>query len=123
MKPNELIQALLGAPVDLLWNGGMREGREGQRGEHADAGDKANDAVRVNASELRAEVDRRGRQPRRDAGPGGWSSRSPRAGGRARIDDFRRGASCWDREVNIKILNAWGRPHREAQRSVACWWR
>ena len=56
LTPNELIQAILRAPVDLLWNGGIGTYVKAQSESHADAGDKANDAVRVDGSELRAKV-------------------------------------------------------------------
>src|SRR5215212_3826516 len=56
LKPNELVHALLRAPVDLLWNGGIGTYVKAGSESHADAGDKANDGVRVDASELRAKV-------------------------------------------------------------------
>jgi glutamate dehydrogenase len=103
LKPNELIQALLRAPVDLLWNGGIGTYVKAGTESHADAGDKANDAVRVNASELRAQV----------IGEGGnlgvtQAGRVEFAleGGRVNTDaiDNSGGVDCSDREVNIKIL-------------------
>ena len=103
LKPNELVQALLRAPVDLLWNGGIGTYVKAASETHADAGDKANDAVRVNASELRARV----------LGEGGNLGVTQRgrieyalAGGRVNTDaiDNSGGVDCSDREVNIKIL-------------------
>jgi glutamate dehydrogenase len=103
LKPNDLIQALLRAPVDLLWNGGIGTYVKAGTETHADAGDKANDAVRVNASELRARV----------LGEGGnlGVTQAGRveyalAGGRLNTDaiDNSGGVDCSDREVNIKIL-------------------
>src|SRR5215207_9114236 len=103
LKPNELIQALLRAPVDLLWNGGIGTYVKASSESHADAGDKANDAVRVNASELRAQV----------IGEGGnlgvtQAGRVEFAleGGRVNTDaiDNSGGVDCSDRGVNIKIL-------------------
>ena len=103
LKPNELIQALLRAPVDLLWNGGIGTYVKASSESHADAGDKANDAVRVNGSELRAQV----------VGEGGnlGVTQAGRveyalAGGRVNTDaiDNSGGVDCSDREVNIKIL-------------------
>ena len=103
LKPNELIQALLRAPVDLLWNGGIGTYVKASAESHADAGDKANDAVRVDASELRAQV----------IGEGGnlGVTQAGRvefalAGGRVNTDaiDNSGGVDCSDREVNIKIL-------------------
>src|SRR5690606_27161878 len=56
LTPNELISAILRAPVDLLWNGGIGTFVKATVENNADVGDKANDAVRVNASELRCKV-------------------------------------------------------------------
>jgi glutamate dehydrogenase len=103
LKPNELVQALLRAPVDLLWNGGIGTYVKAIEETHADAGDKANDAVRVDAPELRARV----------IGEGGNLGLTQRgrieyalAGGRVNTDaiDNSGGVDCSDREVNIKIL-------------------
>ncbi len=103
LKPNELIQALLQAPVDLLWNGGIGTYIKAISETHADAGDKANDAVRVNAFDLRAKV----------IGEGGNLGVTQRGrieyalgGGRVNTDaiDNSGGVDCSDREVNIKIL-------------------
>jgi glutamate dehydrogenase len=54
--PNELISALLKAPVDLLWNGGIGTYVKASSESHAEVGDKANDAVRVNGGGLRCKV-------------------------------------------------------------------
>ena len=103
LKPNELVHALLRAPVDLLWNGGIGTYVKAGTETHADAGDKGNDAVRVNATELRAKV----------IGEGGNLGVTQRgrieyalAGGRVNTDaiDNSGGVDCSDREVNIKIL-------------------
>jgi glutamate dehydrogenase len=103
LKPNELVQALLRAPVDLLWNGGIGTYVKAGSETHSDAGDKANDAVRVDASELRAKV----------IGEGGNLGVTQRgrieyalAGGRVNTDaiDNSGGVDCSDREVNIKIV-------------------
>jgi glutamate dehydrogenase len=103
LKPNELIQALLRAPVELLWNGGIGTYVKAEAESHADAGDKANDGVRVDGSELRAKV----------LGEGGNLGVTQRgriefalAGGRVNTDaiDNSGGVDCSDREVNIKIL-------------------
>ena len=56
LTPSELIQAILKAPVDLLWNGGIGTYVKAASETHADVGDKANDAVRVNGRDLRARV-------------------------------------------------------------------
>ena len=55
-RRNELIRALLRAPVDLLWNGGIGTYVKAAEETHADAGDKSNDAVRIDAGDLRCRV-------------------------------------------------------------------
>jgi glutamate dehydrogenase len=103
MTPAELISALLRAPVDLLWNGGIGTYVKASAETHADAGDKAGDSVRVNAGELRARV----------IGEGGNLGLTQRArieyalgGGRVNTDaiDNSGGVDCSDHEVNIKVL-------------------
>jgi glutamate dehydrogenase len=103
MTPNELIRAILRAPVDLLWNGGIGTYVKAATETHADVGDKTNDPVRVDAGELRARV----------VGEGGNLGLTQRArielalaGGRVNTDaiDNAGGVACSDREVNIKIL-------------------
>ncbi|HKH17897.1 MAG TPA: NAD-glutamate dehydrogenase [Solirubrobacteraceae bacterium] len=103
LAPNELIQAMLRAPVDLLWNGGIGTYVKATSETHADVGDKANDAVRVDAAQLRCRV----------AGEGGNLGFTQRgriefalAGGRVNTDaiDNAGGVNCSDHEVNIKIL-------------------
>ena len=103
LPPNDLIRAILRAPVDLLWNGGIGTYVKTSTESHADAGDKANDGVRVNASDLRCRV----------VGEGGNLGLTQRArieyalrGGRINNDaiDNSGGVDCSDREVNIKIL-------------------
>ncbi|HMQ39559.1 MAG TPA: NAD-glutamate dehydrogenase, partial [Micropruina sp.] len=54
LTPAELINAILKAPVDLLWNGGIGTYVKASGETNADVGDKANDAVRVNGAEVRA---------------------------------------------------------------------
>ena len=54
LTPAELMKAILQAPVDLLWNGGIGTYVKASDETHADAGDKANDAIRVNGRDLRA---------------------------------------------------------------------
>ncbi len=98
-----LIRAVLRAPVDLLWNGGIGTYVKADHESHADAGDASNDAVRVNASELRAKV----------VGEGGNLGFTQAArvayaldGGRINTDalDNSGGVNLSDREVNLKIL-------------------
>ena len=103
LTPNELIRALLRAPVELLWNGGIGTYVKAKEERHAEVGDKANDAVRVDAEELRCRV----------VGEGGNLGLTQRArvsfalrGGRVFMDaiDNSAGVDCSDHEVNIKIL-------------------
>ena len=103
LKPNELVGALLRAPVDLLWNGGIGTYVKASSERHGDVGDKANDAVRIDAADLRAKV----------VGEGGNLGMTQLgrveyalAGGRVNTDaiDNSGGVDCSDREVNIKIL-------------------
>jgi glutamate dehydrogenase len=103
LPPNEVIRALLRAPVDLLWNGGIGTYVKATDESQASAGDKANDAVRVNAGELRCRVVAEG-------GNLGLTQRGrieyALGGGRVNTDaiDNSGGVDCSDREVNIKIL-------------------
>jgi glutamate dehydrogenase len=109
LAPAELISAILRAPVDLLWNGGIGTYVKASTETHADAGDKANDAVRVNGAELRCRVvgeggnlglTQRGRiEYALEGGP-------EETGGRINTDatDNVAGVNCSDHEVNIKIL-------------------
>ncbi|WP_010324590.1 NAD-glutamate dehydrogenase [Marinobacterium stanieri] len=103
LSPNELIRALLKAPVDLIWNGGIGTYIKASHESHADAGDKASDPLRVDGQELRCRV----------FGEGGNLGATQlgriefcRQGGRANTDfiDNAGGVDCSDHEVNIKIL-------------------
>ncbi|HKP17746.1 MAG TPA: NAD-glutamate dehydrogenase [Gaiellaceae bacterium] len=103
LTPNELIRALLRAPVDLLWNGGIGTFVKARAETHAEVGDRASDAIRVDAEELRCRV----------VGEGGNLGLTHRAriayalaGGRVYMDaiDNSAGVDCSDHEVNIKIL-------------------
>jgi glutamate dehydrogenase len=103
LTPNDLIRALLRAPADLLWNGGVGTYVKATSERHADVGDKANDAVRVDAAELRCRV----------VGEGGNLGLTQHArveyavgGGHVNTDaiDNSGGVDCSDHEVNIKIL-------------------
>ena len=103
LTPAELIQAILRAPVDLLYNGGIGTYVKAAVETDADVGDRANDAVRVNGAELRARVVGEG-------GNLGFTQRArieyALAGGRIFTDaiDNSGGVDCSDHEVNIKIL-------------------
>ena len=56
LTPAELISAILKAPVDLLYNGGIGTYVKATSESHADVGDRANDVLRVNGAELRCKV-------------------------------------------------------------------
>ncbi|GAA2285320.1 NAD-glutamate dehydrogenase [Glycomyces scopariae] len=109
LTPPELIRAILTAPVDLLWNGGIGTYVKSAAQTDAAAGDKSNDAVRVNGEDLRCRV----------VGEGGnlgftqlgrieyaQSGGPERTGGRMNTDfiDNSAGVDTSDHEVNIKIL-------------------
>ena len=103
LKPDQLINAILKMPVDLLWNGGIGTYAKASHEGHADAGDRSNDSVRVDANELRCKV----------IGEGGNLGLTQLArveysqnGGRINTDfiDNSAGVDSSDREVNIKIL-------------------
>ncbi len=103
LTPNELISRLLRAEVDLLWNGGIGTYVKSSIETHTQVGDKSNDALRVDANQLRCKV----------IGEGGNLGMSQLArleyclgGGRSNTDfiDNAGGVDCSDHEVNIKIL-------------------
>jgi glutamate dehydrogenase len=115
MTPAELMKAILQAPVDLLWNGGIGTYVKGENESHADVGDKANDAIRVNGSQLRARcVGEGGNLGLTQAGRieyvlrGGDADGTEGAGAGGRINtdfiDNSAGVDTSDHEVNIKIL-------------------
>ncbi|NMO55978.1 NAD-glutamate dehydrogenase [Actinoplanes sp. TBRC 11911] len=103
VSPVELMRAILRAPVDLLFNGGIGTYVKASSESHADVGDKTNDAIRINGSQLRVRVVGEG-------GNLGLTQRGriefARAGGRIYTDfiDNTAGVDCSDHEVNIKIL-------------------
>jgi len=103
MTPPNLVRAILLAPVDLLFNGGIGTYVKAEAESDADVGDRANDALRVNANQLRAKV----------VGEGGnlgvtalGRVEFDLCGGRINTDamDNSAGVDCSDHEVNIKIL-------------------
>jgi glutamate dehydrogenase len=103
MAPAELMKAILQAPVDLLWNGGIGTYVKAAAETHADAGDKANDAIRVNGRDLRAKcVGEGGNLGCTQLGRIEYAAR----GGRINTDfiDNSAGVDTSDHEVNIKIL-------------------
>jgi glutamate dehydrogenase len=102
LSPVELIRAVLLAPVDLLFNGGIGTYVKAAAESALDVGDKANDAVRVDGRDLRVRV----------VGEGGNLGLTQRgrvefalAGGRVNTDaiDNSAGVDTSDHEVNIKI--------------------
>ncbi len=103
LSPAELIHAILLAPVDLLWNGGIGTYVKASTESDLDAGDKTNDALRANGSELRVKVVGEG-------GNLGLTQRGriefARKGGKINTDaiDNSAGVDTSDHEVNIKIL-------------------
>ncbi|MDS1272558.1 NAD-glutamate dehydrogenase [Lipingzhangella sp. LS1_29] len=103
LTPFELISYILCAPVDLLWNGGIGTYIKASSETHADVGDKGNDALRVDAADLRCRV----------IGEGGnlGVTQAGRiefalAGGLVNTDfiDNSAGVDTSDHEVNIKIM-------------------
>ncbi len=103
LTPTEFIKALLKAPVDLIWNGGIGTYIKSSYETHAEVGDKANDGLRINAKEISASV----------VGEGGNLGLTQLArvefsllGGACYTDfiDNAAGVDCSDHEVNIKIM-------------------
>jgi glutamate dehydrogenase len=109
LTPAELMKAILKAPVDLLWNGGIGTYVKASTESQADVGDKANDAIRVDGADLRVKVVGEGGnlgctqlgriEFARSGGPDG-------RGGHINTDaiDNSAGVDASDHEVNIKIL-------------------
>jgi len=103
LTPAELMRTILKAPVDLLWNGGIGTYVKSSRESNVDAGDRSNDAVRINGRDLRCKV----------VGEGGNLGLTQLGrveyalnGGRLNTDfiDNSAGVDTSDHEVNIKIL-------------------
>ena len=103
MTPAELMRAILLAPADLFYNGGIGTYVKASTETHADCGDRANDAIRVDGAELRCKV----------VAEGGNLGATQRGrieyalrGGLINTDaiDNSAGVDCSDHEVNIKIL-------------------
>ena len=98
-----MIRAILRAPVDLLWNGGIGTFVKASSQSDAEADDRSNDTVRVDARELRCRVVGEG-------GNLGFTQEArvefSRRGGRINTDfiDNSGGVNCSDREVNLKVL-------------------
>jgi len=103
MAPNELMRAILKAPVDLLWNGGIGTYGKSETETSADAGDRANNAIRINGRDLRCKL----------VGEGGNLGFTQRGRIEAALNgvllntdfiDNSAGVDTSDHEVNIKIL-------------------
>ncbi|MEU1235983.1 NAD-glutamate dehydrogenase [Micromonospora aurantiaca] len=103
ISPQELMKAILTAPVDLFWNGGIGTYVKASSQTNAEVGDKSNDAIRVDGKGLRCRVVGEG-------GNLGFTQQGrieyASTGGRIYTDfiDNAAGVDCSDHEVNIKIL-------------------
>ena len=104
LTPLELIRAVLMAPVDLIYNGGVGTYVKSESETNADVGDRANDAIRVNGSQLRARVVVEGGNL--GFTQAGRIEAAQKAGTVNNTDaiDNSGGVESSDREVNIKIL-------------------
>lgn len=105
LTPNALLTAILRAPVELLWNGGIGTYVKASAESHESVGDRANDAIRVDGVDLRCSI----------VGEGGNLGLTQlgrveyaMAGGLIYTDaiDNSAGVDCSDHEVNIKIALA-----------------
>jgi glutamate dehydrogenase len=103
LSPQELMRAILKAPVDLLWNGGIGTYIKAKSESSEQVQDRANDAIRINGRDVRARV----------VGEGGnlgvtqlGRIEYARSGGQIFADfiDNSGGVHASDREVNLKIL-------------------
>ncbi len=102
LPADAVVRAILRAPVDLLWNGGVGTWVKAGGQDHASVGDKARDGMRVDARQLRCRVVAEGGNlGLTDAARIEFALR----GGRCNTDfvDNSGGVDCSDREVNIKI--------------------
>ncbi|HZD17241.1 MAG TPA: NAD-glutamate dehydrogenase domain-containing protein, partial [Actinomycetota bacterium] len=103
LSPDELIRAILRAPVDLLYNGGIGTYVKASDESHTEVGDRVNDGLRVDARDLRCRVVVEG-------GNLGFTQKGriqfALRGGRINTDfiDNSAGVDCSDHEVNLKIL-------------------
>ncbi|HET6964331.1 MAG TPA: NAD-glutamate dehydrogenase domain-containing protein [Acidimicrobiales bacterium] len=105
LSPPEVVSAILAAPVDLLWFGGIGTYVKAPGEPDSDVGDHSNDAVRITSDRVRARVVAEGANL-------GVTQRArirySRRGGRINADfiDNAAGVATSDREVNLKILLA-----------------
>jgi glutamate dehydrogenase len=109
LSPSELISELLRAPADLLFNGGIGTYVKAAEESNLQAGDRANDAVRVDGAQLRCRVVGEGgnlgltQRGRIEYALRGGPDQSGGAINNDAIDNVA-GVNCSDHEVNIKIL-------------------
>jgi glutamate dehydrogenase len=102
LDPDSLINAILKAPVDLMWFGGIGTYIKATQESHAQVGDPANDGLRASGAEVRAKVIGEGANLGvTQAGRIEFAL----SGGRINTDfiDNSAGVDCSDNEVNIKI--------------------
>jgi glutamate dehydrogenase len=108
MTPAELMSAILKAPVDLLWNGGIGTYVKASTETHVDVGDKANDGIRVDGAQVRARcIGEGGNLGLTQLGRIEYARTGGAAdGGRLNTDfiDNSAGVDTSDHEVNLKIL-------------------
>jgi glutamate dehydrogenase len=103
LSPTDLISAILKAPVDLLWNGGIGTYVKAASETNADVGDRANNALRINGDDLRCKIVGEG-------GNLGFTQKGRIEAARKSVllnTDFidnSAGVDTSDHEVNIKIL-------------------
>ena len=105
IEPEALVSAIVKAPIDLLWFGGIGTYIKAETESNSDVGDPSNDALRVNAAEVQAKVIGEGANLGvTQAGRIAFSLN----GGRINTDfiDNSAGVDCSDNEVNIKIALA-----------------
>ncbi|MEE8303607.1 MAG: NAD-glutamate dehydrogenase, partial [Candidatus Tectomicrobia bacterium] len=103
LTPNELLRAMLTAPIDLLWFGGIGTYIKARTENNVDVGDRANDVIRINGDEVKAKIIGEGANLGvTQLGRIDYAL----AGGRINTDfiDNSAGVGCSDHEVNIKIL-------------------
>ncbi len=110
VEPAGVMQAVLRAPADLLYFGGIGTYVKATAETQADAGDRANDAIRVNGAELRARVVGEGANLAITQAGRIEYARLGAEGGGGQVNtdalDNAAGVSTSDHEVNIKILLA-----------------
>ena len=107
LAPAELLAAILKMPVDLIWFGGIGTYVKAAAESQADAGDRANDAIRIDARDLRARAIGEGANLGLTQAARIEYARIGAKGGGGRINtdfiDNSAGVDCSDHEVNIKI--------------------